>query len=168
MNVAAYFGWRQAILCWAVAVVLSGCETVSDVAADMRDRVAARNEGRTKMFAAGDRATFEAVRAAAGTMGYRILRAGAAQGELEAVNTLGTEGSLRSSRQIAMKVRVRAVDERTSEVNVRLTEIIETDSADRAGLATETPLRDTPQYEVFFRAVQRAIEAQKAPNSGLP
>ena len=48
-----------------------------------------------------------------------------------------------------------------TEVNVRLTEIIEIDSSNRAGQATETPLRDTPQYEVFFRSVQQALDAQK-------
>lgn len=44
-----------------------------------------------------------------------------------------------------------------TEVSIGLTEIIEDDSSNRAGQATETPLRDTPQYEVFFRAVQEAL-----------
>ncbi|MEO5960467.1 MAG: hypothetical protein ABIZ49_09095 [Opitutaceae bacterium] len=93
-------------------------------------------------------------------MGYRFVRGGAAQGELEAVNALATEGSMRSARQIAMKVRLHGIDEKTTEVNVRLTEIIEADSPGRTGIATESPLRDTPQYEVFFRSVQEALDAQ--------
>jgi hypothetical protein len=61
-----------------------------------------------------------------------------------------------SSRQLAMKVRLRGTEEDTH-VTVRFTEILEADSSNRAGQATETPLRDTPQYQVFFRLVEQAL-----------
>jgi hypothetical protein len=74
------------------------------------------------------------------------------------VSGVGQGEANRSSRQISMKVRL---DETQvsggTEVTVRFTEIIEDDSSNRAGQATETPLRDTPQYEVFFRSVQQAL-----------
>jgi len=49
-----------------------------------------------------------------------------------------------------------------TEVNVRLTEIIESESAGRTILATKAPLQGTPQYEVFFRNVQQALDAGAA------
>lgn len=74
-------------VCWLlVAVGLSGCESLSEVASGLRENFEVRNEGRTKVFAASSRETYEAVRLAAVKMGYRILRGGAAQGRIEAVS----------------------------------------------------------------------------------
>jgi len=42
-------------------------------------------------------------------------------------------------------------------VEVSLTEIIEGNTESQPGTATETPLRDTPLYEVFFRELQKAL-----------
>jgi hypothetical protein len=53
------------------------------------------------------------------------------------------------------------LDGKGTEVTVRLTEILEADSSNRAGMATEAPLRDTPRYQVFFRQVQAALEARE-------
>jgi hypothetical protein len=143
-----------------LSFALAGCESLSDVASGVREKFEVRNEGRTKVFAAPARATYEAVRLAATQMGYRILRAGAAQGNLEAVSGVGQGETNRSSRQVSMKVRVDETEmSGGTEVTVRFTEIIEDDSSNRAGQATETPLRDTPQYEVFFRSVQQALGA---------
>jgi hypothetical protein len=47
-------------------------------------------------------------------------------------------------------------------VTLRLAEVVEGEGATRTAMATESPLRDTPQYEVFFRAVQTALDEQKA------
>ena len=40
-----------------------------------------------------------------------------------------------------------------TEVRLTLKEIIE-DSSEHLGMATTSPLRDTPLYEVFFHAIQ--------------
>jgi hypothetical protein len=145
-----------------VALVLAGCDTLSDARDSVREMMAARDEGRTKTYHATSRATYEAVRVAAGQMGYRFLRGGAAQGEFEAVSGLSANDSLRSARQIAMKVKLHADSETTTDLTVHFTEIIESDSSpSRNGIATEAPLRDTPQYEVFLRAVQTALDAHK-------
>jgi hypothetical protein len=103
-------------------------------------------------------------------MGYRFLRGGPAQGELDAVSGIAPGEVNRSSRQVAVKVRLHAtLDGTGTEVSARFSEILEADSRNRAGLATETPLRDTPQYEVFFRSVQQALDAQTgARQSRLP
>jgi len=141
----------------SLSLMTTGCESMSNGKTSFRDRIAARNPGHTKAFAAEQRATYEAVRTAATQMGYRILRGGPSQGELEAISGVGSGERTGTARQLAMKVRLeRALDGGTN-VTVRITEIIEADSSNRAGLATETPLRDTPQYEVFFRRVGEAL-----------
>lgn len=154
------------LLVLTVSGACAGCSGVSDATAHVFQRLESRNEGQTKIFAAPARTTYEATRVAAGQMGYRVVRGGAAQGELDAVSGVGQGDANRSSRQLAMKVRLRATEAGGgTEVNIRLTEILEADSTNRAGLATETPLRDTPQYQVFFRAVQQALDAEKSGTS---
>jgi hypothetical protein len=91
-------------------------------------------------------------------MGYRITRGGPAQGELEAISRVGSGETLRSARQLVMKVTLQpTLDGQGTNVSLRLTEIIEADSSNRAGQATETPLRDTAQHDVFFRRVGQAL-----------
>ena len=150
---------KLAFLLATICVAGTGCESWSNATGSVRDKLAARDESRTKSFVTAPRAAYEAVRMAAGQMGYRFIRGGAAQGEFEAISSLGTNESLRSARQVAMKVRIHAAVDGGTEITVRLTEIIESDSINHPGQATESPLRDTPQYEVFFRSVQQAIDA---------
>ncbi len=144
-----------------VVLALAGCDSLSDATMSVREKFAARDEGRTKTFAAPSRVAYDAVRVAANQMGYRFLRGGPAQGELEAVSGVASGDTLNSARQIAMKVHLHSSDGQNTEVNVKLTEVLEGNSSDRAGQATASPLRDTPQYEVFFREVQKALDARK-------
>ena len=144
------------VLCTAVS--FSGCESFSDATSGVRQRVAARSAPQTNTYVAEPRATYEAVRATATEMGYRFVRGGAAQGEFEAISRVGSGETMGSARQIRMKVALKAtLDGAGTEVAVRLTEIIEADSSNRAGQATESPLRDTPQYDVFFRRVGQKL-----------
>ena len=151
-----------AVVVLALVAVFAGCESFSDATDRVREKLAAREEGRTRIYNASQRATYQAVRTAAEQMGYRIIRGGAAQGFLEAVNGIGRDSTDRSSRQIAMKVALRSKLDDSTEVNVRLTEIIESQSVGRGILATKAPLQGTPQYEVFFRIVQQALDAGTA------
>lgn len=142
--------------CFLIAVLAlsGGCESVSDATGAVRDRMAARDQPQVKTYDADPRATYEAVRAAATAMGYRFIRGGPAQGELEAISGVRSGETIGSARQISMKVSLKAtLDGKGTEVAVRLKEIIEADSSNRAGQATETPLRDTPQYDVLFKRV---------------
>ena len=141
-----------------VMTLLAGCESMSDATSGIRERVSARGAPQVRSYAASPRATYDAVRGAAANMGYRFIRGGAAQGEFEAISRVGSGDTMSSARQIAMKVTLRpTLDGNGTDVSVRLTEIIEADSSNRAGQATETPLRDTPQYDVFFRRVGQAL-----------
>lgn len=146
----------------SLALGFTGCESMSDATSGIRERIAAREAPKTRTYPAESRATYEAVKTAATQMGYRILRGGPAQGELEAVSRVGMGDQVGSSRQLSMKVKLeRALDGGTT-VAVRITEIIEADSSNRAGQATETPLRDTPQYEVLFERIGQVLGVKPA------
>jgi hypothetical protein len=147
-------------LVFAVIALLTGCGAFSGATDNMRKRIATGDAGQTRNYSANQRDTYQAARLAAERMGYRIQRGGAAQGFLEAVSGIGQGDDVRSSRQFAMKVALLPSRDEGTEVNVRLTEIIEAQGAHRALQATEAPLQGTPQYEVFFRAVQQALEGQ--------
>ena len=145
-------------------LALAGCESFSDATSGVRDRLAARSAPQIRTFQATPRDTYDAVRAAATEMGYRFIRGGPAQGEYEAISRLASGETHGSARQVAMKVALKlTLDGDGTEVAIRLTEIIEADSSNRAGQATETPLRDTPQYDVFFRRVGQQLKVDPDP-----
>ena len=140
---------------------LVGCETLSDMGDGVREKFAEHVKPVTRTFKAEPRATYEAARVAVEKIGFRFVRGGAAQGKLEAVSRLSTSDSLRSSRQVSLSVRLNAALDGGTEVSLLFKEIIESDSSGRAGQGTESPLRDTPLYEVYFRSVQQALDAPK-------
>lgn len=147
--------WR--LSCALLAAGVAGCESLSDATSAVRERIAAREAPKTRVYPAEQRQVYEAVKTAATQMGYRFVRGGPAQGEFEAVSAVGTGESTGSARQLSMKAKLERAIEGGTTVSVKITEILEADSSNRAGLATETPLRDTPQYEVFFRRVGEAL-----------
>jgi hypothetical protein len=149
-----------AVISVLFGLALAGCESVGNVTANVRERIAARSAPHTRVFAAPPRATYAAVRAAIDALGYRFLRGGPAQGELDAVSGLSTDNSLRNTRQITIKVRLVAVPEGT-EARVTLTEAIEESSTSGAVHGAEGPLRDSPLYEIFFHQVEQALAAPK-------
>jgi hypothetical protein len=150
-----------AVLALAAALLVVGCEAVSDATSSVRERIAERDPVHAQTFVAEQRPTYEAVRTAATQMGYRFQRGGPAQGEFEAISAVGSGGRMGTARQLAMKVKLQSAPEGGTNVSIKITEIIEDDSSNRAGQATQTPLRDTPQYEVFFRRVGDALKAPK-------
>ena len=141
----------------SLALLLAGCESMSDATSGVREKFAERSAPHVRSFPAAQRPVYDAVRISAEQMGYRFVRGGAAQGVFEAVSGVRGGDRVGSSRQLALKVKLERALDGGTEVSVRITEIIEADSSNRTGLATETPLRDTPQYEVFFRGVEQAL-----------
>lgn len=143
-------------------VLVTGCESWRD-SRTLSERLNPRESPRVRTYSATPRETYDAVRIAAARMGYRFVRGGPAQGEFEGLSGVLSGDTPGSARQIAMSVKLSAtLDGKGTDVSVKLTEIIESDSANRAGMATGTPLRDTPQYEVFLRRIQEALETFKA------
>ncbi len=141
----------------SAVLLLAGCESFSDATTSVREKIAARDAGKSKTFAADTRVTYDAVKTAATQMGYRFIRGGPAQGEFEAVSGVGAGERIGTARQLALKVKLERSLDGGTVVNARITEILEADSSNRAGMATETPLRDTPQYEVFFERVGQVL-----------
>lgn len=148
---------RIVLLAVVVAFAVSGCETLSDATSSVREKVADRAAPQSRTFAATQRNVYDAVRSAADRMGYRFVRGGAATGTFEAISGVRAGDRMGSARQLSLKVKLDPALDGGTVVAVRITEIIEADSSNRAGLATETPLRDTPQYEVFFRELADAL-----------
>jgi len=93
-------------------------------------------------------------------MEFRVTKGGPAQGKIEAVSGLSKGDNLQSSRQITISIRISALGD-SSEVSAVLKEVIEQDSNEHPGFATETKLRDTPYYEVFFNGLAQALADPK-------
>jgi hypothetical protein len=144
------------VLCCASAL-LAGCE--SGFGDSVHSVLAPREKPRTRIFQADPRAAYEAARTAAEEMGYRYVRGGPAEGRLEELSGISAGDEPGSSRQISMSVRLDEADGGGTSVSVAFGEILETDSASEPAFATQTPLRGTPQYEVFFRNLQNALQA---------
>lgn len=143
------------------ALLVAGCES-SDFSDSVRSALTEREAPRSRVFQAGQRATYEAARAAADEMGYTFVRGGPAEGRLDALSGISGGEDAGSSRQVSLKVRLDVAPESGTEVTVAFAEILEANSAGQPGMATETPLKDTPLYEVFFRNLQKALQAQSA------
>lgn len=144
-----------------LVLALTGCESLSDVKDTFKDKLAARDQPRTRVFAAEQRATYEAARIAVDQMDFRFVRGGPAQGELEAISKVDSSESMHSARQITLKARLTPAVEGGTEVSLSLHEIVEDNSSQNAGMATETPLRDTALYEAFFRDLQQTLALPK-------
>jgi hypothetical protein len=138
---------------------LAGCDSASDVASSVRTRLAPRQNAQTRTYAAAPRATYDAAIRVAKDMGYRITKGGPAEGVIEALSGLDVADSPGTTRQVALTVHLRPSVDGGTDVTAAFEEIYEADSSRQPGIATEAPLRGTPQYEVFFRSLQDALRA---------
>ena len=138
-------------------LLLAACD--SGVGDSVRSALGSREAPRSRVFQADQKAAYEAARAAADSMGYRYVKGGPAQGELEELSGISSGDEVGSSRQITMRVHLGPDASGGTSVSVSFGEIIEADSATQPGMATETPMKDTPLYEVFFRKLQAALLA---------
>jgi hypothetical protein len=69
-----------------------------------------------------------------------------------------------SAQQFRIKATfVGAPDGGGTRVDVRMTQIIQEDSEHQLSMATESPLTDTPLYEVFFHGIQQELSAPAKP-----
>lgn len=147
---------RLSAVCIAAAL-LWGCN--SDLQDEVRSALGPREAPRSQVFKADKKAAYEAVRATVEEMSFTFVRGGPAAGELEAMSGVTGGDEPRSSRQILMKVHLSPAGEAGTQVQVSLIETLEGNSSGQPGMATGTPLHDTPLYNVFFRDVQNALNA---------
>jgi hypothetical protein len=148
-----------AVLCGALLLV--GCE--SGVSDEFHSVLGPREAPKSRVYQADQKATYAAVKAAATSMGYRIVHGGPAEGELEALSGITDGDDPGSSHQISMKVHLSPNGDSGTVVEVSLTEMIEEPTPNQPAMATQTPLRGTSLYEVFFRDVQTALSAGPPP-----
>jgi hypothetical protein len=149
----ARLGLMGVVLCLAFA----GCEsTRQDIAAGVREKFTGPVYER-RVVEEESGTVFAAARERASAMGFRITRAGAAQGVIEGVSGITSDDTLRGSRQRTIKVRLSEASGGGTEVAVLFTEIVEDDFNQGAGLGTEAPLRGHPLYAAFLDGLQQAL-----------
>ncbi|MFA6287974.1 MAG: hypothetical protein WC661_11375 [Opitutaceae bacterium] len=149
-----------AVVLAGLILALAGCGSVGT---DFKTSVSEKFAGptyRTKVVAADGRAAYEAAKQAAEKLGFRVTGGGPAQGRIEALSGLSANDSLQGARQLALKVKLSPVTAGGTELAVLLTEQVQDDFNKGAGQVTETPLRETALYEVFFRTVEQALAAK--------
>lgn len=146
-----------AVACLAL-VLLSGCE--SDLSDSVSSALGAREAPKAREFQGDSKAIYQAARTALDGMGYRFVHGGPAEGKIEALGDITGGEDSGSSRQLSVKLHIEPSGDGACTVTVSFTEIIEQNSSNQPGMATQTPLRDTPLYEVLFRNIQQALRAQ--------
>ncbi|HEY1763665.1 MAG TPA: hypothetical protein VGF85_02000 [Opitutaceae bacterium] len=144
-----------ALVVLASAVLLAACN--SGVEDSVRSALAPREAFRSRVFQGDQKAVYEAARMAGDSMGYHYVKGGPAQGELTEMTGITEGEEVGSSRQIVLRAHLEPDVEGSTSISVTFNEILEPASTGQPGFATETPMRDTPLYEVFFRKVQDAL-----------
>ena len=130
---------------------LSGCESSGDFPSAV-SHIAQRGEPKVRDFKADKRGhpTTQRRRRSDG-MGYRFVHGGPAEGRLEALSEVMSGDTPGSSRQVSLKVTFEPTLDGGTEVTALFSEVIEQDSSGQPGMATQTPMADTPLYEVAIR-----------------
>ena len=145
------------VFAFVVCLAFAGCESArNDFAAGVREKFSGPTY-QTRTFTGESRAIFEAAQSTAQALGFRITRAGAAQGVIEGLGGLANDDTLRSTRQRTLKVRLSGNSDGTTTVAVLFTEVVEDDFTKGAGQGTETSLRNHPLYDVFFTNLTAAL-----------
>jgi hypothetical protein len=142
----------------ASLLLCAGCDSIPD---SVLDRIDGAEPPHVRIFAADQRTTYLGARAAIDQLGFRFVKGGPATGDLEALSVLVPGEAQGSTQQFSLKATFSPTPDGGTEVDVWLKEVIEGDTENRQGFATESPLRDTPLYETFFRAVQQGIGGGK-------
>jgi hypothetical protein len=154
--------WRSSATFGIMAVlILSGC---ADVAETVSNPLPVRTapQAPAQSFPADPRTTFAAAKAALGQMGFRFVRGGPAQGTLEAISDVGPGENPGSSHQYTLKAQFDgALDGKSTQVSVQMTEIIEDDTTHQPGFGTEAPLRDTALAESFFHDLAQQLAGSR-------
>jgi hypothetical protein len=146
---------------WLLAAAFMLCAGCDEIPDSLRDRIDGAEAPHVRVYAADQRTTYAAARAAVDELGFRFVKGGPATGELEALSALAPGDNQGSTQQFSLKATFSPTPDGGTEASLWLKEVVEADSANRQGFATESPLRDTPLYETFFRAIQQGIDGKK-------
>ena len=151
---------RSFILLAAAWGFLSGCDSLESVRDTVKDRVAGVPP-KVRVVDGESRGTYEAARLAMEKLGYRFAGGGPAQGRLEGLTRIDGGRDFGSSRQRSITIHLEPLDGGKIEVQVLLTEIVDEGSERAAGGPTETPLRESSGYDIFFAELERQLQGGK-------
>jgi hypothetical protein len=142
-----------------LCLVLTGCDSVSE----KLSAPFVAPQPKSHVFAADERATYAAARAALDGLGFGYVRGGPAQGVIEALNDVqtGGEGSMNGGRQLQIEAHFSSAMDGGTQVDVVMHELVQSDLNQHPGMGTSTWLRDSPVYEEFFAAIGRHLAAHK-------
>lgn len=140
-------------------LVLSGCDSVSE----QLSAPFVAPQPKSRVFAADERATYAAARAALDEMSFGFVRGGPAQGVIEALSSVqtGGESSMNGGRQLQLEAHFSSAADGGTQVDVVMHELVQSDLNQHPGMGTSTLLRDSPVYEEFFAAIGRRLTAHK-------
>jgi hypothetical protein len=132
------------------ALVFTGCESISTRMAERFDTVPPK----THEYTADQKALFQAVQKALKRMDFVVTRSALAQGIVEAKSSIRDTANFGMGRQFIFEIRLHGADAQSTQVDVRLTELLEGDF--KAG-ATGKTLRVHGLYDSFFAQVEQAL-----------
>lgn len=131
---------------------LAGCESTGGLGERLRLVEPAR-----RSFESPVAPVFTSARQALQRMGFKITRASASSGRIDAVNAVRADAALRGSSQIDVKIVIESNLADGSEMQVWMTEVVEDRFTQAGGLGTRTPLRASPLYQVLFRETAKGL-----------
>jgi len=108
---------------------------------------------------ADERAAFDASLVALTQMGFTITSSGAAQGKIEAINSVAQgDFSQSPARQVTASVRFTVAPDNATAIQILFTEIVDSRFSGREGLGTRQPLASSPLYAVFGNYAAAALK----------
>lgn len=143
----------------ACALLLGACESDDSPVARVEQQVTGDYPTRTRNFPGDLPTVYAAARQAIKQMGYRVTKGGVREAYLDASSRVLPGDDASTWRQFGVHAEFQqSLDGKSTDVVVSMSE---TDAPNEPGMSSrsgsETPLRDTPLYEVFFRAIQDAL-----------
>lgn len=139
----------------SLTLAFTGCESISERMADRFDTVAPQ----TKAFPADQETTYFAAQKALKRMDFVLTRSAQAQGIVNARSSVRDTAVFGAGRQFTFEIKVHGVDPASTNVEVKLTELLEGDF--KAG-ATGKTLRVHGLYDSFYDQLQQALRESAA------
>lgn len=139
--------------CGLLSLLLAGCESFGERVTEKFRPVPPRAE----TFAVDEKGAYAAARTALTELAFTITGSSAARGKIEAAGPIGAGDTIKGSRQITASISIVPLIDGGTSVEISLLEVIQDDFDRGASMGTQTPLRDTPLYDVFFRKMRQSL-----------
>jgi hypothetical protein len=142
-----------------LCLALAGCESVSE---QIRAPFVPPPP-KTHVFAADERTTYAAARAALADIGFGFVHGGPAQATIEALGGVQTDGgtTMNGARQLQLDARFSPAVDGGTQVDVVMHELVADDLNEHPGMGTSTVAPDSPVAEEFFNALGRRLSVHR-------